>query len=44
MTIKDGIYKLGDIAVDSIRKEMQQMCDKDVWEGVLINSLTALQY
>ena len=22
---------------------MQQMCEKDVWEGVLINSLTPLQ-
>ena len=43
MTVKDGITKLGDIAVDSIRKEMQQMCEKDVWEGVLINSLSPLQ-
>ena len=43
MTIEDGISKLGDIAVDSIRKEMKQMCDKDVWEGVLINSLSPLQ-
>ena len=43
MTVKDGISKLGDIAVDSIRKEMKQMCDKDVWEGVLINSLSPLQ-
>ena len=43
MTVKDGINKLGDIAVESIRKEMQQMCEKDVWEGVLINSLSPLQ-
>ena len=43
MTVKDGISKLGDIAVDSIKKEMQQMCEKDVWEGVLINSLSPLQ-
>ena len=40
MTVKDGIDKLGDIAVDSIRKETQQMCVRDVWEGVLIDSLT----
>jgi hypothetical protein len=32
MTVKDGIDKLGNIAVDSIRKEMQQMCEKDVWD------------
>ena len=33
MTVKDGIDKLGDIANDSIRKEMQQMCEKNVWES-----------
>ena len=43
MTLKNGIDKLGDIAVDSIKKEMKQMCEKDVWEGVLIDSLTPLQ-
>ena len=43
MTVKDGVDKLGDIAVDSIRKEMQQMCEMVVWEGVLINSLTPVQ-
>ena len=43
MTVKDGIDKLGDIAIDSIRKKKQQMCEKDVWEKVLINSLTPLQ-
>ena len=43
MTVIDGIDKLGDIAIDSVRKEMQQICEKDVWEGVLINSLTPLQ-
>jgi hypothetical protein len=42
-TIKDGIDKLCEIAVDSIRKEMQQMCVKDVREGVLIDSLTPTQ-
>ena len=40
MTVKDSIDKLGNIAVDSIKKEMQQMCEKDVWERVLISSLS----
>ena len=43
MTVKEGIDKLGDIAVDSIRKEMQRMCVKNVWEGVLVDSLTPTQ-
>ena len=38
MTETEGIQKLGEIAVDSIRKELQQMCDKDVWEEVHFNS------
>ena len=40
MTVTDGIQKLGEIAVDSIKKELQQMCDKDVWEGVHLDSLS----
>lgn len=40
MSVSEGIKTLGDIAVDSIRKEIQQMCDKKVWEGVLCGSLT----
>ena len=43
MTVTEGIGKLGDIAVESIKKEMKQMCEKEVWEGVLINSLSPLQ-
>ena len=43
MTESEGIGKLGDIAVESIKKEMKQMCEKEVWEGVLINSLNPLQ-
>ena len=34
MTVSEGINKLGVLAVDSIRSELKQMCDKDVWEGV----------
>ena len=30
MTVTEGVQKLGEIAVDYIRKELQQMCDKDV--------------
>ena len=30
MTVTEGIQKLGEIAVDSIKKELQQMCDKDM--------------
>ena len=40
MIVTEGIQKLSEIAVDSIRKELQQMCDKDVWEGVHLNSLS----
>ena len=40
MTVTEGVQKLDEIAVDSIRKELQQMCDKDVWEGVHLNSLS----
>jgi hypothetical protein len=40
MTVTEGIQKLGEIAVDSIKKELQQMCDKDVWEGVHTDSLS----
>ena len=40
MTVTEGVQKLGEIAVDSIRKELQQMCDKNVWEGVHLNSLS----
>ena len=40
MTVTEGVQKFGEIAVDSIRKELQQMCDKDVWEGVHLNSLS----
>ena len=43
MTVKDSIDKLGNIAADSIKKEMQQMCEKDEWEGVLISSLSQTQ-
>ena len=43
MTVTEGISKLGNIAVESIKKEMKQMCEKEVWEGVLINSLSPLQ-
>ena len=39
MTVTEGVQKLGEIAVDSIRKELQQMCDKNVWEAVHLNSL-----
>ena len=37
------ISQLGDIAVQSVAKEMQQMCEKSVWEGVSMNSLTDTQ-
>ena len=40
MTVSESISKFGDTAVDSIDKEMRQMFDKDVWEGVMLNSLT----
>ena len=40
MTVTEGVQKLGEIAVDSIRKELQQMCDKNVWEAVHLNSLS----
>jgi hypothetical protein len=43
MTVTEGIDKLGDIAEESVKKEMKQMCEKEVWEGVLINSLSPLQ-
>ena len=40
MTVTEGVQKLGEIAVDSIKKELQQMCDKNVWEAVHLNSLS----
>ena len=43
MTVSQGISQLGDIAVQSVAKEMQQMCEKSVWEGVGMNSLTDTQ-
>lgn len=43
MTVSEGINKLGNVAVDSITKEMSQMCDMKVWEGVKLNSLTHVQ-
>ena len=43
MTVSQGISQLGDIAVQSVAKEMQQMCEKSVWEGVSMNSLTDTQ-
>ena len=43
MTVSQGISQLGDIAVQSVAKEMQQMCEKGVWEGVSMNSLTDTQ-
>ena len=43
MTVSEGIKKLGDIAIESITIEMQQMLDKNVWEGVMFNLLTAEQ-
>ena len=43
MTVSEGIGKLGDIAVESIKKEMKQICQIEEWEGVLINSLNPLQ-
>jgi hypothetical protein len=43
MTIAESISKYGDTAVDSIDKEMRQMCEKHVWEGVMSDSLTPKQ-
>jgi hypothetical protein len=43
MTIAESISKYGDTAIDSIDKEMRQMCEKHVWEGVMSNSLTPKQ-
>ena len=43
MTVSESISNFGDTAVDSIDKEMRQMCDKHVWEGVMLNSLTPKQ-
>ena len=40
MTVSESISKFDKTAVDSIDKEMRQMFDKDVWEGVMLNSLT----
>jgi Reverse transcriptase (RNA-dependent DNA polymerase) len=43
MTIAESISKYGNTAVDSIDKEMRQMCEKRVWEGVMSDSLTPKQ-
>ena len=43
MTVSEGINKLGNVAVESISKEMSQMCDMKVWEGVKLDSLTHVQ-
>jgi hypothetical protein len=43
MSVTEGITQLGDIAAQSIRDEMAQMCVKKVWEGVQVNSLTPHQ-
>jgi hypothetical protein len=43
MTVSESISKFGDTAVESIDKEMRQMCDKQVWEGVTLDSLTPKQ-
>ena len=43
MTVNEGINKLGVVAVDSIKSELKQMCDKNVWEGVTYESLTQQQ-
>jgi hypothetical protein len=43
MTVSESISKFGDTAVDSIDNEMRQMCDKHVWEGVTLDSLTPKQ-
>ena len=43
MSISESIEKFGDTAVDSITKEIKQMLDKHVWEGVMLDSLTPIQ-
>jgi hypothetical protein len=43
MSISESIEKFGDTAVDSITKEIKQMLDKHVWEGVMLDSLTPKQ-
>ena len=43
MTVSEGIDKLGNVAIESITKEMSQMCDMKVWEGVKLDSLTHIQ-
>ena len=43
MTVSEGIDKLGNVAIESFTKEMSQMCDMKVWEGVKLDSLTHLQ-
>jgi hypothetical protein len=43
MSISESIHKFGDTAVDSITKEIKQMLEKHVWEGVMLNSLTPKQ-
>jgi Reverse transcriptase (RNA-dependent DNA polymerase) len=43
MTISESIDKFGDTAVDSINKEIKQMLEKNVWDGVMLDSLTTQQ-
>jgi Reverse transcriptase (RNA-dependent DNA polymerase) len=43
MSISESIEKFGDTAVDSITKEIKQMLDKHVWEGIMLDSLTPIQ-
>jgi hypothetical protein len=41
ISISESIF--GDTAVDSITKEIKQMLEKHVWEGVMLDSLTPEQ-
>jgi hypothetical protein len=43
MTVCESISKFVDTAVESIDKEIRQMCDKYVWEEVTLDSLTLKQ-
>ena len=43
MNVCESISKFGDTAIESIDKEIRQMCDKHVWEGVTLDSLTLKQ-
>jgi hypothetical protein len=43
MTVREGINNLGNVAVHSVTKEMSQMCDMKVWEGVKLDILTHIQ-